>query len=96
MEGLRAGVAGAPKDASARLRLAQALLGVGSGVEAMEVGLEGLRLAKAAAAGGGKGGGGGEDVVGATRACVLAAFEVLGPEHERVVAGRKALSKLLF
>jgi thioredoxin-like negative regulator of GroEL len=92
LESLRAGVAGSPRDASAHLRLAQALLGVGSGVEAMEVGLEGLRLAKT----GGKGGSGGEDVVGATRACVLAAFEVLGPEHERVVAGRKALSKLLF
>jgi hypothetical protein len=82
------------KSASARLLFAQALLGIGKLSEAVEVGLEAVKLAR----GGGVGGDlkGSEDVLASARGCVLAAFEILGPKHESVVSGRKSLTRLVF
>ena len=73
-----------PTDPAARLALAEAQLGVGLHADAIENCLIALRV------------GGPAWNEGAPRRLLLQIFEVLGPQHELTVAGRKALSKLLF
>ena len=86
LEAHQSAASAAPKDAGARLRLGEALLGVGRAEEALEAGLEALRLAR----------GSGGAVVEAARSTVLACFEVLGERHAATLAGRKALTRVLF
>ncbi len=82
----RSAAGAAPGDAGLRLRLAEALLGVGRVEEAAEVALEALRLSRAQPGAGSEG----------ARSIVLAAFELLGERHPATLAGRKALTRLLF
>ncbi len=89
LEAHRAAVGAAPREAGARLRLAEALLGAGRGEEALEAGLEAMRLARA-------GGAAQAAAAEAARTAVLACFEVLGDRHAATQAGRKALTRLLF
>ena len=84
----RQAVAGAPKAALPRLRLAEALLGVGQAEEALEMGLEAMRLSRGQAELAQVG----EDA----RSAVLACFEILGDRHPATGPGRKALTRLLF
>lgn len=83
----RGAASAAPKDAEVRLRLAEALLGVGQAEEALQAGLEAMRLAR---------GGGASAVPDAARNAVLACLEILGERHAATLAGRKALTRLLF
>lgn len=89
LEAHRAAVGAAPREAAARLRLAEALLGAGRGEEALETGLEAMRLAR-------MGGSAQAATAEAARSAVLACFEVLGDKHAATQAGRKALTRLLF